>query len=536
MKDRDLKICRAWGDVHPSTLFFDASHRITNGQSVLWNHGSTPYQFAQIGVSRVARACNGKWEVQMFQIPCGGSLGCQNGAAIKVGSMKFELYNPTGTRDASQVKCFMGKEGTEPCPASGSHKGVTWSWSSTAFCLEYRNQVALTVHKFEWGHQWDMILHVPKEVCTTKEKNMCGGLEAANENGKSCNDGGAEGQMPKCRPRPGNIYTMMPEHELSSSEQLFSAPALDILCRRSGYHDGRKLTPEMCSFPPELGDSIEEECEKNGNKLSDAEAICQKLKKKYPAFYSDCLVDECATPGGDKEEEADIELIAAETAGANTCLNEPCNDEDICDAMALTLDEVHSNLGGMGPDSGAEEMRFSNVASIGGVQTDLVIVSNTKYKPKKSENNVATNGIGVINLDGGKAVSLTFSLVKSGTMEEVALDTPFKLSFVDVDKGKNGNVEHMTVCGADNIYMREVSELATEAGEEGCHQVYAGAPGTGADNPTSLDLTEGQKLKSFDISVSKASFTVDLEVKEKKGRNSARNFMFGGKSVIGNCE
>merc|ERR1719473_415108 len=132
----------------------------------------------------------------------------------------------------------------------------------------------------------------------------------------------------------------------------------------------------------------------------------------------------------------------------------------------------------MGPDSGAEEMRFHNVATVGGVQTDLVIVSNTKYKPKNSANNVANNGIGVINLDGGKAVSLTFSMVKSGTNEEVALDTPFKMSFVDVDKGKNGNVEHMTVCGAKNIYMREVSELATEAGEGDCHQVYAGAPGT----------------------------------------------------------
>jgi hypothetical protein len=288
----------------------------------------------------------------------------------------------------------------------------------------------------------------------------------------------------------------------------------------------------MCSFPPTSGISIEEECAKNGNKLSDVEAICQKLKKKYPAFYSDCLVDECAVTGGDLEEEADIEMIAAESVGANTCLNEPCNDKDICDAMALTLDEVHSNLGGMGPDSGAEEMRFSNVLT--GI--DLVIVSNTKYKPKNSANNVANNGIGVINLDGGKAVSLTFSMVKSGTNEEVALDTPFKMSFLDMDKGKKGNIEHMTVCGAKNIYVREVSELATEAGEGDCHQVYAGAPGTGADNPTSLDLTEGQKLKSFDILVSQASFTVDLEVKEKKGRMSARNFMFGGQSVVGNCE
>lgn len=536
MKDRDLKICRAWGDVHPSTTFLDETHRIAAGAaSVHHNHASTPYQFAQLGVSRIAKACSGKWEIQMFQIPCGGVLGCQQGAAIKVGSLKFELYSLYGNKDPSQVKCFMGQEGKEPCTASGSHKGVTWSWSTSAFCLEYKNQVALTVHKFDWGHAWDMIVHVPKSVCTTKEKNMCGGREMLNEDGKSCNDDGTN-----CRPKPGQIYVHMPEHEISSSEQLFSAAALDILCKRGRDRDRgtERLTYEDCNFPEEPPESVEDNCVKNGNKFSDAEATCNPLQKKgYDAFYEDCLIDECAVPGGDKDEEEDIELIAAETAEANTCVNEPCNDQDICDAIGLTLDEVHSNLGGLGPDSGAEEMRFSNVASVGGAQTDLVIVSNNKYKPKKPENNAVTNGIGVINLDGGQSVSLTFSLVKSGTNEEVTLDVPFKMSFVDVDKGKSGNVEHLTVCGAQNIYMREVNELETEAAStEGCQQVYAAAPGTGADNPESLELTEAQKLKSFDITVSKASFTLELEVKEKKGRMSARNFMFGGQSVIGNCE
>merc|ERR1719454_1049859 len=292
---------------------------------------------------------------------------------------------------------------------------------------------------------------------------------------------------------------------------------------------------DMCTFPDEIPASNEEICEKNGNKFSDVEEICKPLQEKYPGFYNDCLTDECASEN--PQEEKDIEMIAAESEEANTCLKEPCNDQDICDAIGLTLDEVHSNLGGLGPDSGAEEMRFSNVASVGGAQTDLVIVSNNKYKPKKPENNAVTNGIGVINLDGGQSVSLTFSLVKSGTNEEVTLDVPFKMSFVDVDKGKSGNVEHLTVCGAQNIYMREVNELETEAAStEGCQQVYAAAPGTGADNPESLELTEAQKLKSFDITVSKASFTVELEIKEKKGRMSARNFMFGGQSVIGNCE
>merc|ERR1719261_1613109 len=51
MKDRDLKICRSWGDVHPSQMFFDKTFDTSK-------HGeSTPYQFAQRGVSRVAAAC-----------------------------------------------------------------------------------------------------------------------------------------------------------------------------------------------------------------------------------------------------------------------------------------------------------------------------------------------------------------------------------------------------------------------------------------------------------------------------------------------
>merc|ERR1719460_876905 len=119
----------------------------------------------------------------------------------------------------------------------------------------------------------------------------------------------------------------------------------------------------------------------------------------------------------------------------------------------------------------------------------------------------------------------------------MSLDAPFKLAFVDVDKGKKGNTESITVCGAENIYLREVSALNSGEGEEDdCYVISAGLPGTGADNPTSLDLTEEQKTRSFDIAVKSGSFTMELEVKDKKGRKSARNFMFGGQSVTGHCE
>jgi len=330
-------------------------------------------------------------------------------------------------------------------------------------------------------------------------------------------------------------YTNMPHHEVSSQEQLFSPEALNVLCTRNGHYSSIKMTKDMCNFPQDLPTNNEEICKTNGHELSDVEKICAPLAKNYPAFYADCIVDECAL--FNKEEEKDIETIAAETTEANTCLQEPCNEEAICDAIGLTLDKVHSNLGGKGPDSGAEEMRFHSVANIDGVQMDLVIVANSKYKPKKPENNVASNGIGAINLDGGQKVRLTFSLVKTGTNEEITLNIPFKMSFLDMDKGKKGNIETATVCGADNIYVREASELRTEAGlTEDCHIITAGAPGTGADNPTSLDLTEMQKTRSFDIAIAKASFTMELEVKEASGRNSARNFLFGGQSVVGKCD
>jgi len=524
MKDIDLQVCRSWGDVHTPNTFLDTSLR----HSV-----STSYQYTTIGVSRAAKARDGSWEIQMYQFPC-GTWGCQVGAAVRVGSMKFEVYRTEG----KNYECRMGNG--VPCSASGQHGKVTWSYSYPTFCLEVKNQFALTVHKLDWGAQLDMIIHSPKKVKTATD-TMCNEPRALQD-GKSCNDPGVT-----CTPTPGyQGYTTIPPHEnpVTPEEMIFSKEALSKLCppefepmyATMVNARGDDSTAKVgCDYPDEPVISVEDTCAKNGIAFADVEAACASLRRKFPAFYDDCLVDECVKIN--PEEVADITMIAEETDESNTCLIEPCDADDICSATPLSLDMSQSNLGGKGPDSGAEEIRFSNAATMKGVLCDLVIVSTSPYKPNKPENNVASNGIGVINLDGGSDVSLTFSMVKSGTNDECEIDGAFMMSFLDVDKGKRGNIEAVSVCGADNIYLREVSTLLTEKLTDDCHQVTADGVGSGADNPTSpTEMTEAQKLKSFDISVSKSSFTIQLEVKEKAGRQSARNFMFAGGSVVGHCE
>ena len=55
---------------------------------------------------------------------------------------------------------------------------------------------------------------------------------------------------------------------------------------------------------------------------------------------------------------------------------------------------THNNLGGYGPDSGVEEVRFTGVGNSYGRDLDLVVTVDADYEPSNTEQNRVNGNFG----------------------------------------------------------------------------------------------------------------------------------------------
>ena len=81
----------------------------------------------------------------------------------------------------------------------------------------------------------------------------------------------------------------------------------------------------------------------------------------------------------------------------------------------FTADDVYisqNNLGGEGPDTGAEELRFKNVGSYGGSKIDLVVTAIENYTVFNNGQNRINKKFGQINLPSQGSSNSTKSLDK----------------------------------------------------------------------------------------------------------------------------
>jgi len=71
----------------------------------------------------------------------------------------------------------------------------------------------------------------------------------------------------------------------------------------------------------------------------------------------------------------------------------------LCNGMNFSTSTVmHSNLGGQGPDDGAETLVFANIAVQDGVAVDLVVTAGTPYEANSALKNGIHGGVfGIIN-------------------------------------------------------------------------------------------------------------------------------------------
>lgn len=128
----------------------------------------------------------------------------------------------------------------------------------------------------------------------------------------------------------------------------------------------------------------------------------------------------------------------------------------------LSLTSVsNSNLGGLGPDSGEQNMRFAKLGKVNGVDVDLTVtITNDDYTPFTVGNNGLTGSLGTVNLQANTKAELDFALVESDTGKAVAVDG-FSITWLDVDEGKRGKQRStVTACNAE-VSLDAATELTS---------------------------------------------------------------------------
>jgi hypothetical protein len=279
-----------------------------------------------------------------------------------------------------------------------------------------------------------------------------------------------------------------------------------------------------CAKPPPAPPAppAKVECERNECSWTHAQQLCSSLQGD-DTLYNDCLFDFCL----ECDDDAAMQFVAEDedenpdpicVAGAPECA-----PEEVCtEAVKMnTLTVSQNNFGGVGPDDGAEEIRYSNAAVVNGRAVDLVLTTDGTFKTHKASKNGNSGAFGILNVKCGTSVSVNMKVVDAENGSPVTLDA-VALTWYDLDEGKKEKGRAtVTTCGSTGAIVSENTEL-TVAREGDCSSATSSVPGTGKDNPTSPHtLNSVQIARAVTLpfkGVSEWSSTLSL-AKGYKGRN-----------------
>jgi len=198
----------------------------------------------------------------------------------------------------------------------------------------------------------------------------------------------------------------------------------------------------------------------------------------------------------------------------------------------LCNSDVHSNLGGLGPDTGELGIRHRNVASaLGGKAVDLFISNVTHYSAHEAHLNghdQKSPCLGIINLDHCTNVTLEAKFLISGTNTPVELDM-FAFTVYDVDKSSSSEFRLQLPRDMTSYFVDEDTSLRV-IGDDPL-EFRASMVGTDDDNPASAtELTSLQMARTVAFQYAGRSgftFTIALD-----GGHRGRNIIFAGSSPL----
>lgn len=283
---------------------------------------------------------------------------------------------------------------------------------------------------------------------------------------------------------------------------------------------------------------------------------CQKGPRTYAALVADILRNSASKCPWVGRAGVDCPMMNED------CPQFPFTEPEDCgctrgDSFNINFFEsvvTHSNLGGVGPDSGAEELRYTNIGTVNGAVVDLKVTAAGDYQ-KAGTNNGKNEKYGRINVLGGHSGDMTFTIVASGTDNEVEIGE-IHFTILDIDTSTLGRMqEKVYISGFHSFSIDLDTEFQIERADDGRTLFSASHHGHGCDNPTDPEqlgqvtcpdpsnpgnthVVDQSKRAVMVVYQNVASWTVtfsatcDLNIGGSEDCSSGRNFFFAGTSSL----
>jgi len=489
--------CAFWGDTH-----------------TVQGYNGNPPDPQQFGLYTMANSKDGRFKSQVYQ--------CSAWHNVAIGWINAMAYDIDGTR----VVILPPKmnEISNNGPVYIRANDVEYTSASLPFTIPGTN-IEIRAHKPPYG------FHIVTEGFDARVEMMTNtapwcyvdtGLRLSPDNVPDTDENSFCIKGPAATPIADDAM------DADWSSSLFSNADHERICDYCQAYNQRsgsaQVRAQKCAKPPPVPPPppAKKECEDNECSWTHAQQLCHSLEGD-DTLYNDCLFDFCL----ECDDDAAVQFVAEDedenpdpicVAGAPECA-----PEEVCtNAVKMnTLTVTQNNLGGVGPDSGAEEIRYSNAAVINGKAVDLVLTTDGEFKSSKPSVNGNSGAFGRLNVKCGSSVTVTMNVVDAETGNPVLLDS-VALTWYDLDEGKKGKGRAtVTTCGSTGAIVSENTELTVKR-EGDCSSATSSVAGTGKDNPTSphqLDSVQISRALTLPFKqVSSISSTLSL-AKGFKGRN-----------------
>lgn len=487
--------CAFWGDTHTVAAY--------NG------HPPDPQQY---GLFNLANSRDGRFKAQLYQCSAwhNPGLGWINAMAYEIDGTKIQILPPT-----MPIRLNNG-------PIYIRANDIEYTSAELPFTVP-GTSIELRAHKPPYG------FHIVTEGFDARVEMMSNptpyayvdtGLRLSPDNIPDTDENSFCVKGPQATPLADDA------DDSDWSVSLFSNADHQRICDYCEAYNSQsgRVANLRCSKPPPAPPvpPAQTECEQNECSWIHAQQLCSSLQGN-DQLYNDCLFDFCV----ECDDDAAIQFVAEDedenpdpicVAGAPECA-----PVEVCEEAVKmnTLSVAQNNLGGVGPDEGAEEIRYSNAAVVNGRTVDLVLSTDGAFQTHKPSANGNAGAFGKINVKCGTSVTVNMRVVDSENGQPVTLDK-VALTWYDLDEGKRAKGRAtVTTCGSTGAIVSENTEL-TVAREGDCSSATSSVAGTGRDNPTSPhQLNSVQIARAVTLpfnGVSEFSSTLSL-AQGYKGRN-----------------
>jgi len=509
--------CAMGGDVHTFSTFSGARGDIH-----------------QTGLYTWAQSNDGRFNTQVYQCPCQGSktVGWINAIALDVDGTRIVVLPPTiAAAEEYRRGVGSGPGSFNILPFHIRANDIEYSTADAPFTIP---GTTIDIQMHTWQN-----MQITTEGLTFRmiQHNYAGkdwqGHQSWIDPAITFASGGKHPDNSFCSSTTG--ATPVADSSLDSdwSKTLFTEADHKQICEWCELHNedfvpGFTANQKKCAQPPPQPPPppAKQECEQSECSWTHAQELCKSLEGDQ-TLYEDCLFDFCIHCDDFMADALveDIEDLNPEPMCVQGAAE--CNPQQVCDQSVTmnTLTVSQNNLGGVGPDTGAEEIRYSNAAVVNGKAVDLVITTDGKFQSSKPSKNGKSGPFGILNVKCGSSVTLTMSVVDSESGAPVILDA-VALTWYDLDEGKKGKGRAtVSTCGSTGVIVSQNTELVLKR-EGVCSTATSSVAGTGKDNPKSTQLLNSLQIsRSLTVpfkGVSEWTSTLSL-ARGSKGRN----FMFG---------